>query len=59
MRSPAAAIAWEFRQHHRWGWIALAGYLLVLATVRLPIFGPRQRVEFDDAQSFAFVVSCR
>ena len=56
MRSPAAAIAWEFRQHHRWGWIALAGYLLVLATVRLPIFGPGQRVEFDDAQSFAFVV---
>ena len=30
MRSPAAAIAWEFRQRHRWGLIALAGYLLVL-----------------------------
>ncbi len=56
MRSPAAAIAWEFRQRHRWGWIALAGYLLVLAMVRLLIFGPGQRVEFDDAQSFALVV---
>jgi hypothetical protein len=33
MRSPAAAIAWEFRQRHRWGLIALAGYLLALATI--------------------------
>ncbi len=57
MRSPAAAIAWEFRQHHRWGWIALAGYLLVLATVRLLIFEPGQRVEFDDGESVAFVLA--
>ena len=56
MRSPAVAIAWEFRQRHRWGLIALTGYLLVLATIKLLILGPGQRVNFDDAQSFALVV---
>lgn len=56
MRSPALAIAWEFRQRHRWGLIAIAGHLLVLATIKLLILGPGQRVNFDDAQSFALVV---
>jgi hypothetical protein len=55
MRSPAAAIAWEFRQRHRWGLIALAGYLLVLATIRFLILGPGQHVDLDD-ESFALVV---
>jgi hypothetical protein len=56
MRSPAAAIAWEFRQRHRWGLVALAGYLLVLAMTRLVVLGPGQRVHFDDPRSFALVV---
>ena len=56
MLSPAAAIAWEFRQRHRWGLIAIAGYLLVLATIKLLILGPGQRATFDDAETFAFVV---
>jgi hypothetical protein len=56
MRSPAAAIAWEFRRRHRWGLIAIAGYLLVLATIKLLILGPGQRANFDDAESFALVV---
>ena len=56
MRSPAAAIAWEFRQRHRWGLIAIAGYLLVLGTIKLLILEPGQPVNFDDAQSFALVV---
>ncbi len=55
MRSPAAAIAWEFRRKHRWGLIALAGYLLVIAMIKLLVVGG-QRVDFDDVQSFAFVV---
>lgn len=54
MRSPALAIAWEFRQRHRWGLIAVAGYLLVLATYKL--LEPGRRVTFDDAQSFALAV---
>jgi hypothetical protein len=56
MRSHAAAIAWEFRQRHRWGLMALTGYLLVLATIRLLILGGGQRVNFDNTESFALVV---
>ena len=55
MHSPAAAIAWEFRQRHRWGLIALAVYLLVLATIKLLILRPGQHVNLDD-ESFALVV---
>src|SRR5258708_17955435 len=55
MPSPAAAIAWEIRQRHRWGLTALTGYLLVLAPIKLLILGLGQRVNFDDA-SFALVV---
>ena len=40
MRSPALAIAWEFRQPHRWALIGLAGYLLVLGIAKLLILGP-------------------
>ena len=56
MRSPALAIAWEFRQRHRWGLIAVAGYLLVIAMIRLLILEPGQRVNLDDARGFAIVV---
>ena len=56
MRSPALAIAWEFRQRHRWGLIAAGGYLLVVATIKLVILGTGQTVNLDDAESFAFVV---
>ena len=52
MRSPAVAIAWEFRRRHRWGLIALVGYPLVLATIKLLIL---ERVNFDDI-TFAFAV---
>ena len=56
MHSPAAAIAWEFRRRHRWGVIAVAACLVVLATIKLLILAVGQRIEFDDAQTFAFVV---
>jgi hypothetical protein len=56
MRSPALAIAWEFRQRHRWGLIAVAGYLLVVATIKLLILDPGQIVKLEDARSFAAVV---
>jgi hypothetical protein len=55
MRSSAAAIAWEFRQQHRWGLIALAAYMLVLATIKLLILVPGQRFDPDDV-TFALVV---
>ncbi|MEO8580398.1 MAG: hypothetical protein ABI469_09115 [Gemmatimonadales bacterium] len=56
MRSAAAAIAWEFRQRHRWGLIALLGYLLVLTAIRLLNLEPGGSVNLDDSWSFALVV---
>src|SRR6266511_4598041 len=56
MRSPAAAIAWEFRRRHRWGLIVVTGYLLALATNRIVFLGPGGRVNFQSDLSFALVV---
>jgi len=54
--SPAAAVAWEFRQRHRWGLIALAGYLVVLATIKLVVVARGLPINLDSPESFAFVV---
>src|SRR5574341_277490 len=51
MHSPALAIAWEFRQRHRWGLIALVGYLLLMVTTRLLIFEPGRAISLADSQS--------
>ncbi len=56
MRSPALAIAWEFRQRHRWGLIAVAGYLLVVATIRFLILEPGKPVLVDSVR-FAALAS--
>ncbi len=56
MRSPAAAIAWEFRRRHRWGLAAFALYLAVLVAIRLLALGPGDRVTYDDDWIFALVV---
>ena len=56
MRSPAAAIAWEFRRRHRWGLFALIGYLLVLAAIKFLFLASERPVKLDSPQSFAFVV---
>src|SRR5256885_10287972 len=56
MRSTAAAFAWQFRQRHRWGLIAIAGYLFVLGMIKLVLFERGQRIDLDD-ESFAFFVA--
>jgi len=56
MRSHAAAVAWEFRQRHRLGLIAVALYLLVLATIKLLVVTGWAPVHLDSPESFAFVV---
>ena len=56
MRSPAAAIAWEFRQRHRLGLIALIAYLVVVATIKLVVLAHALPIKFDSPESFAFVV---
>src|SRR5438105_170801 len=56
MRSPAAAVAWEFRQRHRWGLIALIGYLVLLAAIKLVVITRALPINLDSPESFAFVV---
>jgi hypothetical protein len=56
MRSHAAAVAWEFRQRHRWGLIALIGYLVVMATIKLLVLTRAVPIHLDSPESFAFVV---
>jgi len=54
--SPAAAIAWEFQRRHRWGLLAIAAYLIVLAIVKLVVLARGQAVVFRSDESFAFAV---
>jgi hypothetical protein len=55
MRSPAAAIAWEFRQRHRWGLVAIVVYLVALSAIKLVIVTHDFPIDFDSAVSFALV----
>src|SRR6185503_14723435 len=55
-RSAAAAIAWELRRKHRWGWIAAAAYLLVIGTIRLRMLQTGRQLTMGDAESFAMLV---
>jgi hypothetical protein len=57
MRSPALAVAWEFRRRHLWALIALVGYLLVLGAIKLLILGPGQPVRLNPPDGRAAVVT--
>ena len=54
--SPARAIAWEFRRRHRWGFLGLSVYLVVLAAVKLGVVLRGQPVVFTSDESFALAV---
>lgn len=56
MRSPARAIAWEFRHRHRGGLIAVAAYLLVIGSIKLLMLASGRQLTLGDAESFALVV---
>src|SRR5260221_6067767 len=56
MRPPPAAVAWELRRRHRWGLIAVTGYLLGLAAVRLLFLAPGQGIDVESAPGFALAV---
>ncbi|HEU4889681.1 MAG TPA: hypothetical protein VFV49_17480 [Thermoanaerobaculia bacterium] len=55
MRTPAAAIAWEFRQRHRWGLIALLATLLTLGCIKVVFLTNQAHLEMRDA-TFALLV---
>ena len=56
MRTPASAIAWEFRQRHRLALIALGAYVLAFAAIRLVTVGPGTPVDLGDSHALAAVV---
>src|SRR6266550_5930819 len=55
MRSPAAAVAWEFRQRYRWGIVAIVVYLIALTAIKLVILAHDFPIDFDSAETFALV----
>ena len=56
MQSAPAAIAWEFGRRHRWGLVAIAGYLVMVGAIRALALDWSQRVAFKNAESFAFTI---
>lgn len=48
MQTPAAAIAWELRQRHRWGLIAVLGAILTLGAIRIAVLTSQTPLELDD-----------
>lgn len=56
MRSVAVAVAWEFRQRHRWGSLVLIAYVFVIAAIKLAVVNLGVAVHLDSPESFAFTV---
>src|SRR4051794_12684599 len=48
MRTPAAAIAWEFRQRHRWGLMAVLATILILGAIKAAVLANRTHPELND-----------
>jgi hypothetical protein len=55
MRTPAAAIAWEFRQRHRWGLIAILATILTLGAIKIAVLTTQAQLEFREV-TFALLV---
>jgi hypothetical protein len=55
MRTPAAAIAWELRQRHRWGLIAVLATILILGGIKIAVLTTHAHPELDDT-TFALLV---
>lgn len=55
MRTPAAAIAWELRQRHRWGLMALLATIFTLGGIKIAILTNQLHLEMGDA-TFALLV---
>src|SRR2546430_1943813 len=56
MRSPALAMGWEFRRRHLWALIAMAGYLLALAAIKLLFLRPMEPIRLDPPDGRAAAV---
>src|SRR3989442_5816800 len=56
MHSPALAMGWEFRRRHLWALIAMTGFLLALAAIKLLFLEPMAPVRLDPPDGRAAVV---
>src|SRR2546429_562317 len=56
MRSPALAMGWALRRRHLWALIAMAGYLLALAAIKLLFLGPMEPIRLDPPDGRVAVV---
>src|SRR2546428_13086266 len=56
MHSPALAMGWAFRRRHLWALIAMTGYLLALAAIKLLFLGPMEPIRLDPPDGRAPVV---
>src|SRR5688500_12517133 len=55
MRTPAAAIAWEFLQRHRWGLMAVVAALLTLGAINIAVLTAQGHLDARDV-TFALLV---
>jgi len=55
MHTPAAAIAWEFRQRHRWGLMSLLATIVTLASIKIAVLTNQLHLEMGDV-TFALLV---
>ncbi|MEA2568336.1 MAG: hypothetical protein QOI24_337 [Acidobacteriota bacterium] len=55
MQSAATAFAWEFRQRHRRGALAVLASFVALAVIRLAVAGAG-RIVFEDVETFAIAL---
>ena len=56
MRSPGAAIGWEFRHRHRWALLVLVSYWIIVGAYRLFFLEPNQPVRLDPPDGLAALV---
>ncbi|MEX2182239.1 MAG: hypothetical protein WD771_09375 [Gemmatimonadaceae bacterium] len=58
MRTHAATLGWQFLRQHRWGWVALAAWMVVLVGLRLVerAVGEPMFATFGGAYAFAILV---
>jgi hypothetical protein len=55
MHSAASAFAWELRQRHRWGLLAVLASIVALAVIRLVVAGAG-RIVFSNDETFAIAL---
>lgn len=55
MRTPAAAIAWELRQRHRWGLMAVLATILTLGCIKIAVLTNPAHLELNDV-TFALLL---